>query len=415
MQRVKNIIHLLQALMAVLYYRFPARKMKVIAITGTDGKTTTTHLIYHILHSAGLPVSYISSVEAKIGDEKQDTGFHVTTPSPFQLQKLIFKAKQSGSRYLVLEVTSHALDQFRVLGASIDIALVTNISHEHIDYHKTIENYRRTKAKIFEGSSLAVLNRDDASFNYFSQKVKSKIISFSLREKNSPRSRIYPENKHLPGNFNKYNILAAVSVAEFLKIDKKIIKQAIATFSGVPGRMEEVKNNRKFTIIIDFAHKLNALQNVLITARENTKNKIIAVFGSAGLRDRIKRPLMGEIAAQLADYIVLTAEDPRTEDVRDIIEQIAKGCLKKNVIDMGKNTRDLKTLNNNRKYFWKIADRQEAINFAIRKLAQEGDTVLLLGKGHERSMCYGRTEYKWNEKNAVEKALYGKVKNTLKV
>jgi UDP-N-acetylmuramoyl-L-alanyl-D-glutamate--2,6-diaminopimelate ligase len=173
--------------------------------------------------------------------------------------------------------------------------------------------------------------------------------------------------------------------------------------------MEEIKTDRPFKIIIDFAHKPDALTQALKTSRKMTKNKLIVVFGSAGLRDRLKRPMMGEIAAKLADYTILTAEDPREEDVRDIIAEIAQGSLKGGAIERNKREQ---FFNGQKKYFWRIADRQEAINFAIRKLAGKDDLILICGKGHEKSMCYGKTEYPWNEHQAVAKALYGTVKTT---
>lgn len=414
MRRLKNLYHFLIALIALLYYRYPAKKLTVIGVTGTDGKTSTTHLIYHILKTAGLPVSFISTVEAKINGASFDTGFHVTTPSPFQLQRLIKAALNSGSRYLVMEITSHALDQYRSLGASIDIALITNISHEHLDYHGTFENYRQAKSKILKGVDYAILNRDDKSFNYLKKKVNKKLISFSLKDKLRYKGINFNANPRLIGNFNRFNIMSAVCCARLFKISDQNINKALKSFPGVPGRLEEVKTDRNFKVFIDFAHKPNALKEILKTMRQITKNKVIAVFGCAGLRDRLKRPMMGEIAAQFADLSVLTAEDPRTEDVRDIIDNIALGCLKKNAVEINKNEKNTDFRKNSRVFF-KIPDRQEAINFAVNKLAKAGDTVVFCGKGHEKSMCYGKIEYPWDEFNAVKKALYDSVKATSKV
>ena len=344
-KRLKKIYHFITALASLAYYRFPAKKMIVIGITGTDGKTTTVHLISHILKTAKLPVSFVSSVEASIMGNSIDTGFHVTTPSAFQLQKLIRLALNAGTRYLVLEVTSHALDQFRNLGSSIDIALINNISHEHLDYHETLEKYRQAKAKILKGAEFAVLNRDDINFSYLKKKVEHKLITFSLKSKAKVNKIKYNKNPHLLGKYNKYNILATETIATILKISPNIIKKAIETFPGVIGRLEQVKNKKNLKIYIDFAHKINALDNVLSTVKKITPKKLIAVFGSAGLRDRTKRPFMGEVAAKSADYIVLTAEDPRTEDVRDIIDELAEGCLKRNVKQMEKSVSVNKLVN----------------------------------------------------------------------
>lgn len=414
MQRIKNIFHLLSAFIAAAYYGFPARKVTVIGITGTDGKTSTCNLLYHILKLAKKKVSLISTIAADIGGERIDTGFHVTTPSPFFLQKLICQAVKRRSKYLVLEVTSHALDQYRIWGTAVKLGLITNISHEHLDYHRTFANYRDVKAKILKGVKYSILNRDDVNFEYLQQKAHGTIITYSLKSKADFRLSDFRYQTKLFGNFHLYNMLAAATIASVLKIDKKIIEEALSSYGGIPGRMENIKNKRNINIFIDFAHKPNALKEALLAVKQMTKGKVIAVFGSAGLRDSLKRPVMGEIAAKLADCIVLTAEDPRTEDVRDIISQIASGCKKKGAIELSKKFLQ-QQLNTESKYFWRIPDRQEAISFAIHKLAKQGDTVITLGKGHEQSMCYGRTEYPWNEKKAIEKALYDKNNNFISV
>jgi len=408
MQTLKNFFHLFNAVLANIYFRFPAKSMTVIGVTGTDGKTTTTHLIYHILKSAHLPVSFISTVEANIMGKTHDTGLHVTTPSPWQLQKLLRTAADSGCKYMILEVTSHALDQYRIFGIQINIAVITNISHEHLDYHKCMENYRRNKAKILKGADYSILNADDRNFSYLNKFVTGKLIPYSLKRNSSKTQISCQGNPNLLGQYNQYNIVAAVSVARLLKISDPVLKNAVRRFPGVPGRMQQVKNRKKIKIYIDFAHKINALDNVLKTLKDKTDKKLIAVFGSAGLRDRTKRPLMGEVAAKQADFIVLTAEDPRTEDVRAIIADIAQGCIRKKASEVSKN-HTLESLKANGKYFFRIPDRQEAINFSIRRLARKGDTVVICGKGHEQSMCYGKTEYPWDEKKAIQKALYGQI------
>ena len=321
---------------------------------------------------------------------------------------MIGDAYLNGSRYLILEITSHALDQHRAIGTSIDIAVITNISHEHIDYHGTFEKYRLAKSKILKGADYAVLNADDPNFLFLKKLVKSKLITYSLRKSNNFRKINFKSNPRLIGNFNKYNIMAASSVARIEKISDDVINKALINFPGIPGRLEEIKTGRKFRVIVDFAHKPNALREILKTVRNLSKGRVIAVFGCAGLRDRIKRPMMGEIAATFADCTVITAEDPRTEDVRKIINSISEGCLKKNARELDKNK--IGPLKKQKgKVFIKIPDRQEAINFAINKIARPGDIVVTLGKGHEKSMCYGKTEYPWDEFKAVKKALYGSI------
>lgn len=409
---VKNLTHKFLAWCCALIFRFPGRSMTVIGVTGTDGKTTTTHCIYHILKSCGKNVSMVSSVEAIISGKRHDTGFHVTTPGSWSLQRFMRRAKSAGSDYFVVEVTSHALDQGRVVGASVDIAVVTNMSHEHLDYHGSLENYWGAKARLIKHAAVSILNLDDPNVEFLRKRAKRKIVTFSLEKDADITEKTISLHPKILGTFNRSNCLAASAVGLQLGIDTGCIQQAIATFEGIAGRMEEIKTKKPFRIIIDFAHKPNALRNALSAARNFTEKKTIVVFGCAGLRDHLKRPMMGEIAAELADHIVLTAEDPRTEDVRDIIDQIAAGCLKKNVSEAKKSDKqfiDRIGSKTGQKYFWRIPDRQEAINFAIRRLASPGDVVMLLGKGHEQSMCWGKTEYPWDEKLAVRKALYDTV------
>lgn len=416
-RRIKNLLHFLNACLATIYYGYPAQTLKVVGITGTDGKTTTAHILYHILTNAGIKAALISSVAAYIGGKVIETGFHVTTPSPWRLQKLLKKAKDNGCKVVVLEVTSHALDQQRTVGASVDIGVITNVSHEHLDYHKNLPNYMMTKSKIFHGVKVSILNRDDNSFKTIKKSAQGKVITYSLDHKADYRSSsLFPNQQtdyqasyfsmHLaiPGKFNLYNALSASVTATILKIPKKTIEKALHSFHGVQGRMENITTRDKFTVLVDFAHKINALDNALLTARKMTHGKLIAVFGCAGLRDTLKRPIMGEIAAKRADLAVLTAEDPRTEDVRTIIDAIALGCQKGGMKE-GSKKANFNPKSNGRKYFYRIPDRQEAINFAIRRLAHRGDTVIICGKGHEKSMCWGKVEYPWDEHKAIEKAL----------
>ncbi len=384
---VNNFYHLPKALLAVALNQYPASDMTVIGVTGTDGKTSTTNLIYHILKSAGFKVSMISTIKAVIGDKEYDTGLHVTNPDPFMLQKLLNEAKENGSKYAVLEVTSHGLAQYRNIGANISIGVITNISHEHLDYHKTMHNYIATKAKILKGVKYSVLNRDDKNFMTLKNHSCGRLFTFGVKKQADFTPKTFSFKTRLPGLYNKYNCLAAIAVARILGVEDEQIRKAVLSFKGIPGRMEEVKNKKGFRVFIDFAHKPNALENILLTSRKMTKGRVIAVFGAAGLRDRTKRPIMGEIAGRLADISVLTAEDPRTENVNRIINQISRGVQKTN----GK--------------LYKIPDRRKAINYAIKKLAKKGDLLLFLGKGHEKSMCFGKTEYPWDEKEEIIKAL----------
>jgi UDP-N-acetylmuramoyl-L-alanyl-D-glutamate--2,6-diaminopimelate ligase len=290
-----------------------------------------------------------------------------------------------------LEVTSHGLDQFRFLGIDYEIGVLTNITHEHLDYHQTFENYLRAKAKLFRQAKLAVLNRDDDSYSYLENLVAQRggqVLSYGLKSKADFTPTTFPFKLSLAGEHNRYNALAAIAAVSALGVEKEKITKALASFKGVTGRMEEMETGKDFRVIVDFAHTPNALKQVLRTLKDGLSkgHRLMVVFGAAGLRDREKRPMMGEIAGELADLVVLTAEDPRTEKVEEICEQIAAGCRRAGVEP---------TI---------ISNRQEAIEFAVKK-AKQGDIVVICGKGHEKSMCFGKKEYPWSDQEAVKKAL----------
>lgn len=388
--------HLPSAILASAFYRFPSRELKVIGVTGTDGKTTTVNLLCHILNSAGLKTGLVSTVFAKIDGEEIKSDLHVTSPDPWKLQKLLRKMVDLGAKWVVLETTSHGLDQFRFWGIDFEVGVLTNVTHEHLDYHKTMANYIKAKAILLKKAKTAVLNRDDWSYEQLIhryQPPKSKIVSYGIKNEADFTPKKFKFETSLPGNFNQYNCLAAIAAASCLGIADKIIKKAVSSFKGVVGRMDEIKEGQNFRVFVDFAHTPNALEQILLTLKKEkeSKSKLITVFGSAGLRDQEKRPYMGEVACKLADSVVLTTDDSRTEEVDKIINQIAIGCKKAGGIE-GKT-------------FYRIPNRQEAINFAIQKLAGPGDVVALCGKGHERSLTIGKIEYPWSEYEAAKKAL----------
>ncbi|MBU2052237.1 UDP-N-acetylmuramoyl-L-alanyl-D-glutamate--2,6-diaminopimelate ligase [Patescibacteria group bacterium] len=359
-QRLINLFwHLPQAILANLWFGYPSRRLKVIGVTGTSGKTTTAHLIHHLLQAVGFKVALISSISAP--------GLHVTNPEPFTLQKMLKKLVGQGYQYLVLEVTSHGLDQYRNWGIPFTYGVLTNITHEHLDYHRFFNQYRQAKLKLVRLAKIAVLNRDDPSFKLAQAVARGKTLIFTDKP-----------------DFLAANVNAATAVALDLGIGRQKIEAALKSFPGIPGRMEVVLE-KPFTVVIDFAHKPDALEKALQFLRRRTKGRIIAVFGCAGLRDHLKRPIMGEISGRLADMTILTAEDPRTEEVNQIINEIKTGF-------------------NTRKKLYLEPDRQKAINLAIR-LAKPGDVVGLFGKAHEKSMCFGTIEYPWSEHQAVKKAL----------
>lgn len=418
-QGIKNIYHLLQAAVAVTISGHPSKKLKVIGVTGTDGKTTTVNLIYHILKSAGVKVSMVSTVNAHVGEATFDTGFHVTTPSPFGVQKFLKMMVRAGSEVAVLEVTSHGLDQNRVAFVDFHEAVITNITHEHLDYHRNYDSYLRAKAKILNGVKHRILNKDDKSFKRLSELGSGKMTSFGIDRgadiiasdirNNSNGLAFTIELKNhgkventikirtpLSGEFNVYNILASVATVKTLGVGNTAIEKSLKEFTGIEGRLEKIDEGQDFDVVVDFAHTPNALKNVLATLKANSKEKLIAVFGSAGERDSSKRPIMGEIAGKLCDYVVVTSEDPRNEDVVQISREIVVGLEKGGGV-----------IN---KTFWLIPDRAAAIKWAIGELAKAGDTVALLGKGHERSINIGGKEYSWSDQMTARAAISERLK-----
>ena len=383
--------HLPSAVLANIIHGFPSRGMKFIGVTGTDGKTTTTNMIYQILKDAGFKAAMVSTINAEINGEKIDTGFHVTNPDYFLLQKLINRAKNAGTEIFVLEVTSHGLDQFRTWGINFEVGVVTNISHEHLDYHGTLENYFLSKSKLVKNSKWAVINHDESHFERLRGLARGLVATFGKSDK----ADFNPENSKFklkfPGDYNVLNALASIATANIFGVDPKQAIKTLENFDSLEGRMEDIKNTLGIKIIVDFAHTPNALENALKTLRTSTRGKIISVFGCAGLRDVEKRPLMGEISARLADITVITAEDPRG-DIENINSQILKGA-KKSGGEIGKN-------------FYIENDREKAIELAITKLAKKGDTVGIFGKGHEKSNNIdGKVELPWSDQEAVKKVL----------
>lgn len=415
------------ATLSAAWYGFPARKMTIIGVTGTDGKTTTCNFIYHILKTAGYPVGMISTVSALIGEETIDTGFHVTTPEAPQIQYLLAKMvarEPYPITHVVLETTSHGLAQSRVSACEYDIGVFTNITHEHLDFHGTYENYRQSKAQLIEelqitvqkdqgNIRLAVLNREDQSFEYLRETANRyplvKLITYGKDLEADVRAEkieiidqktqfIVEDNGkqafvqlNLIGEYNISNALAAwCATVKGLGISAEVAAEGLRQVTAIPGRMERVELGQSYQAIVDFAHTPNALRNALISARKLTNGRVIAVFGSAGLRDREKRWQMAEIGVKLADICILTEEDPRTESVEAILLAMKGGADAAGGVE-GKN-------------YFRIADRRAAIRLAV-SLARAGDVLLVLGKGHEQSMCFGEIEYAWDDRVALKSAI----------
>ena len=383
--------HLPKAILANICYDFPTRGLKVIGVTGTDGKTTTTNMIYQILKSAGKKVSMVSTINAFIAGKSYDTGFHVTSPDPFLVQKFARVSIDVGDQYMVLEVTSHALDQFRFWGIKFDVGVITNITHEHLDYHKTFENYKKTKLKFLKNVQFAVINENIYGSRIKYGMTKSDLVTFGLTKGDFNQREINLKLK-IPGNYNIENALAALAVSSVLGIGQGQVKKTLENFNSLSGRMEEVENSIGIIIIIDFAHTPNGLEQALKTLRLHLRGgKLISLIGCEGYRDVGKRSLMGEIAQKLSDIVVVTSVDPRGQ--LDIInKQIIQGLKKAG------GRKD--------KSYFVIDDRQKAIDFVINSLAKKGDVAGIFGKGHEKSMNMdGKKEIHWSDFEAVQEAL----------
>ncbi len=405
--------------LAAAFYSYPARYLTVIGVTGTDGKTTTCNLIFQILKEAGLKAGLISTVNAVIGEEVLDTGFHVTTPDAQDVQLYLARMVDAGLTHVVLETTSHGWAQHRVDACEFDIGVVTNITHEHLDEHGSFENYRAAKARLFlslqktlpkeKGNlRLSILNRDDASFDYLFGIAGDPEISYGQDAKADVRAegvqfgaglqydavgkgfRI-PVSSRLTGSYNVSNTLAALAATiSGLGIDPETAARGVATLELIPGRWERIDLGQEFTAVVDFAHTPNALRVVLEAARKMEPQRIIVIFGSAGLRDKEKRRMMAEVASQMADISILTAEDPRTKSLDGILEEMAEGARSQGGQEGAA--------------FWRVPDRGEAIRLGV-EMARVGDIVIACGKGHEQSMCFGTTEYPWDDRIAMRAAL----------
>ena len=411
---------LVLAHLAAAWHDNPARKLVMIGVTGTDGKTTTVNLIFNILQAAGLPAGMITTVNAVIGDRTIDTGLHVTTPDSLEVQGYLAQMVDEGISHCVLEATSHGLAQRRVAACNFDVAVVTNITHEHLDYHGTFEDYRQAKSQLFtwlgEGTAkvggpvkTAILNRDDSSYEYLHQITPVRQVTYGhdpevdvtadevvssadgLRFTVRGQGYSLPVHSGLIGNYNLGNCLAAFSVAVLgLGLPPETAARGIGMLKQVPGRMEVIDLGQPFTSIVDFAHTPNGLRRALEAARDLIEGRVIAVIGSAGLRDRAKRRMMAEISVELADLTILTAEDPRTEPLEMILDEMADGALARGGLE-GTT-------------FVRIPDRGQALRFAVRQ-AGPGDLVISCGKGHEQSMCFGEVEYPWDDRIALRAAL----------
>jgi len=422
------------AQLSAALHNFPSRSMTVIGVTGTDGKTTTCTLLEAILRAAqdqdGGGVGVITTIGARIQGREIDTGFHVTTPEAPDVQRYLAQMRDAGCKYAVVESTSFGLDQKRVAAVDYDVAAITNITHEHLDIHGTYAAYQAAKALLFRAlfqskkkadvPRVAVLNADDPGSYEMLRSVLAEeagrqgaldveCYAYSLSDVSAALRAVdvdyapdatrftlewwvgaFPIETKLIGDFNVSNILCAAAVALALDMTPSTIQRGIASVSGVLGRMERIDQGQDFLAIVDFAHSPVSLERALTTLRPLVApgGRLIAIFGSAGQRDHAKRRLMGEVSARLADYTIITAEDPRTEDLSVINQEIAAGVAAYASADA----------------YRIVPDRGDAIWQGV-SMARPGDVVASFGKGHERSMCYGDTEYPWSDQQAMIEAL----------
>lgn len=401
---------MLNALAVVVpyFYDYPARTMRVIGVTGTNGKTTTTYMLREIFLSAGLNVGLIGTIQISIGSETFPNPN--TTPNVIDLQHILNEMRARQIQIVVMEVSSHALAENRVAGVEFDTAVFTNLTQDHLDFHGTMDNYLRAKTKLFDMVSrtghkpnkTAIINADDAAADKISTHCLCKKISYAIERDADLRAKdvnvradgmsfkvrgdfgAIELNLHVTGLFNVYNVLATFAAASAENISPDIIKRALENFRSVPGRFERVFVDVPFAVIVDYAHTPDGVKNVLLTAAQIVTGKIITVFGCGGDRDRSKRAVMGELAARLSDVVIITSDNPRTEDPEKILDDIEIG--------LGDKIHE------------RIADRRAAIFRAV-ELAAAGDVVLILGKGHETYQILNSGKIHFDDREVAHEAI----------
>jgi UDP-N-acetylmuramoyl-L-alanyl-D-glutamate--2,6-diaminopimelate ligase len=416
------------------FYGDPSSRLKLIGITGTNGKTTTTYLLESIFRKAGCDVGVIGTINYRFG--QKTTPAPNTTPESLDLQRILWEMVKEGTSHVIMEVSSHGLDLDRVFGCQFDGVVFTNLTSEHLDYHKTLQKYFESKKKLFSDylvesrkkRRFAVTNHDDPrgekmvegidlpviryglspSCDITADQVTSSFEGLSCRVR-TPRGDLSIRSK-LIGDFNVYNILAAVSVGIGMDVPLENLKEGVEGLEGVSGRFEKMENTRGLHIIVDYAHTHDALERVLLGLKgilENgtqNRGKMITVFGCGGDRDRTKRPLMGEVAGKYSDLAILTSDNPRTEDPLAILDEVEKGLES---LPLKEWHPDEIELWRSKKGYLKVPDRREAIRMAIR-LAQPSDTVLIAGKGHEDYQIVGKKRFPFDDRIEAQKALEGK-------
>lgn len=424
--------HVLRADLAAHQYGFPGKRMRVIGVTGTNGKTSTCFLIWKMLNAAGYKTGLMTTVAWGV-DKLEKQIEHMTTVDAKTLNFRMKKIADAGAEFLVLEVTSHALAQHRTFGVPIEIAVMTNVTHEHLDYHKTFENYRDAKRRLFKMAKYGVVNEDDKSWSYFAKDVKEYItyginsgilrakdvklgaqgVEYSVDGEASVGDKLVADDKHtrggknssgdmlriktkIPGEFTVYNSLAAVAVGLKLGLSKEQISQGILALDSVEGRMNRVDLGQNFEVIVDYAHTPDAFLKVYESVVPGKKGRIISLFGGAGRRDESTRGERGEIAARNSDIVIVTEDDSRDENPAEIAEEFVKGAEQAGFL-RGKNL--LVELN-----------REKAIQMAV-DLAKKDDIVLILGKGHEKTILRATGAVPFEDLKVTEKALRKRLKD----
>jgi len=415
--KIEPFGHLAEAVILNIINGFPARNMKVIGVTGTNGKTSTSFLIHRMLHEAGYKVGMMTTVAYGAGMDIKPQIHHMTNVPVPELMQRIKELKGQGVEWLVLETTSHALAQNRVWGIPYSLAVMTNVTHEHLDYHKTFERYLAAKVKLFRlanrnqrGLQTGVINADDPNAQTFTEAILHP-ITYGVDKGDlqatdvqlTPGGSVYTAkigedrytiNCHLPGSFNVSNSLAAVAVGRVVGLSKEQIERGIAALTRVEGRMDPIKEGQDFDVIVDFAHTPDSFEKLFKDLKPVVKGKLIVMFGSAGRRDEAKRIIQGRLAGQYADEVIITEEDDRDIDGQEIMKQIAGGAEQAG-----------KALDKN---LFLVHDRVQAIAFAISR-AKTGDTVLLLGKGHEKTIERTDGEHPWDEIGTTRQAVRKKL------
>jgi UDP-N-acetylmuramoyl-L-alanyl-D-glutamate--2,6-diaminopimelate ligase len=405
--------HLAESVLLNTLNGFPGKGLKVIGVTGTNGKTSTSFLIHRMLHEAGYKVGLMTTVGYGVGADINPQIHHMTNVSVPELMQRLKEMKNQGVEWLVLETTSHALAQHRVWGIPYSIAVMTNVTHEHLDYHRTFERYRDAKRMLFKlanknkkGMQLGVINAEDPSAELFAGDVKTPILygvgkgdvqafdvvtapsGVSYRAKAGDDE--YDIHCNLPGTFNVYNSLAAVCVGRAVGLTPEQIEKGISALEGVEGRMTRIDEGQDFDVIVDFAHTPDSFEKLFKDLRPVVKGKLICMFGSAGRRDEAKRAVQGELAGLYCDEVIVTEEDDRDVDGAEIMNQIAGGAEKAGKV--------------REQNLFLVHDRTEAINYAVSR-AKQGDTVILLGKGHEKTIERADGEHPWDEIGTTREAL----------